>query len=228
MAISRIKKEQVWKTAQALVDEGRKPTIQAIRQRLGGGSYTTISRHLASWREQRRPEPEQPPVPESVQEIARRLWAEAWRLSEEKLVQGQTQWATERQQLEQEIRDLALELDQKDKAFREAMTKLENSVRRLMEREIALEYQKAETERLQREKNEATERQRLLERENAALTQKLEDTTSEIARLQAELAAARQREDEALAKVVRMEAVLENKTMRGEASRRTDDGDDST
>ncbi|GAB6068844.1 hypothetical protein JCM13664_21650 [Methylothermus subterraneus] len=212
---SGIKREQVWQAAQALLDEGHKPTIQAIRQRLGGGSYTTLCRHLAEWRETQRPQPEHPPVPESVREIAQRLWAEAWRLAEERRTREQAQWMEERKRLEQEIRDLALELERKDKAFQEALAKLEDSLRRRMEKEIALEYQKAETERLQREKNEATERQRVLERENAALAQKLDDAAGEIARLQTELAAARQRETRALEQAARLQAALESKTKRG-------------
>lgn len=222
---SKIRPEQVWAAAQALVDEGRKPTLEAIRRRLGGGSYTTLSRHLADWREKQRPAPELPPPPESVVEVARRLWAEAWRLAGERLDEARARWAAERQALEQEIADLSRELDRKEEALREVTARLEEAVRRQLENGIAREYHRTEGERLARERDAALERLRVLERENAALVQKTEDLAGEIARLYAELAAARRRKIAAPVQAACLEEGEAGK--RGDAPGRTRDGDDS-
>ena len=45
--------EQIIETAEALVERGASPTLAAVRQELGGGSFTTISEALRSWRERR-------------------------------------------------------------------------------------------------------------------------------------------------------------------------------
>lgn len=45
--------EQVAAAADGLVGEGKQPTIQAVRDRLGTGSPNTIHRHLTEWRQAR-------------------------------------------------------------------------------------------------------------------------------------------------------------------------------
>lgn len=47
--------EQVALAAQTLIDEGRQPTIQAVRHMLGTGSPNTIHRHLTTFNEQLKP-----------------------------------------------------------------------------------------------------------------------------------------------------------------------------
>lgn len=42
--------EQIWQAADELASEGVKPTIQAVRDRLGYGSYETIVPAMAQWR----------------------------------------------------------------------------------------------------------------------------------------------------------------------------------
>jgi len=41
--------EEVARAAEELVNEGKKPTVTAVRERLGKGSRTTISKHLNTW-----------------------------------------------------------------------------------------------------------------------------------------------------------------------------------
>ena len=68
---------------------------------------------------------------------------------------------------------------------------------------------------------------RVLERENAALIQKLEDAAGDIARLQSELVDGRQRERRALEKLARAEARVEDEITRGRPSGREIDDDQS-
>lgn len=41
--------EEVARAAEELVNEGKKPTVTAVRERLGKGSRTTIAKHLNTW-----------------------------------------------------------------------------------------------------------------------------------------------------------------------------------
>jgi vancomycin resistance protein YoaR len=47
--------EEVASTAWALIQEGKRVTAAAVRERLGRGSMTTIQRHLQAWREKEAP-----------------------------------------------------------------------------------------------------------------------------------------------------------------------------
>jgi chromosome segregation ATPase len=53
MARDGITFEQVAAAADALVGQGKQPTIKAIREELGTGSPNTVHRHLTTWREAR-------------------------------------------------------------------------------------------------------------------------------------------------------------------------------
>lgn len=45
----RANRDNVWKAAQTLVDEGKQPSVNNVRQWLGGGSNSSISRYLQEW-----------------------------------------------------------------------------------------------------------------------------------------------------------------------------------
>jgi hypothetical protein len=46
MARQGISKEQVYTAAAELREEGTAPTVQAVRERIGSGSFSTINTHL--------------------------------------------------------------------------------------------------------------------------------------------------------------------------------------
>lgn len=93
-------KEQVWAAADELATGGRPPTLAAVRERLGKGSYTDISAAMQLWRAQRQASaaPLREPAPAALTErlagFAAELWAEALELANARL-QG------ERESLEQ-------------------------------------------------------------------------------------------------------------------------------
>jgi hypothetical protein len=74
--------ESVQAAADQLHAEGREITIDAVRERIGGGSETTVLRHLQRWRATPRNSIAAPPLPSSVNTIfdgfVARLWTEAW------------------------------------------------------------------------------------------------------------------------------------------------------
>lgn len=77
MAISR---EQVWEAADGLVAASAKVTLDAVRTALGSGSFATIRKHLAEWRNRRdgTDSAAQVPVPDSLAQMASKLVNEAW------------------------------------------------------------------------------------------------------------------------------------------------------
>ncbi|RME33684.1 MAG: hypothetical protein D6786_07020 [Gammaproteobacteria bacterium] len=60
MPRSGLSREEVFSAASELVRAGRRPTVAAVRERLGRGSYTTITQYLGEWREESPPEETRP------------------------------------------------------------------------------------------------------------------------------------------------------------------------
>ncbi len=54
MANVGIEKQDVFGAADEILAGGKEPTIQAIREKLGTGSLTTISKHLKDWQASKR------------------------------------------------------------------------------------------------------------------------------------------------------------------------------
>jgi chromosome segregation ATPase len=84
MAKSLATKEIVFEAAHALAGEGVEPSILTVQSRIGGGSYTTIKRHLDAWSSERVASEQQAiETPASVLdkgvELGRTLWAIAVR-----------------------------------------------------------------------------------------------------------------------------------------------------
>jgi len=98
-------KEDIWQAADELDDEGINPTLQAVRKKLGRGSYTTIQEAMKEWKDRQTPNappPEAPP--EDVSEAAAQAGATIWWLALDaalKRLEGERQQlAAEREALE--------------------------------------------------------------------------------------------------------------------------------
>lgn len=65
-----ITKQDIWRTADELDAEGIRPTLSAVRKKLGSGSFTTISDSMGEWksRKQATAIPAQEPIPATVTE----------------------------------------------------------------------------------------------------------------------------------------------------------------
>ena len=84
MARSGITKEQVYEAAGALLEEGTVPTVQSVRERIGSGSYSTVSSHLAQWRQEHGQVPANiPEMPEKVLGVFHQAWATAIRTAQD-------------------------------------------------------------------------------------------------------------------------------------------------
>jgi multidrug efflux pump subunit AcrA (membrane-fusion protein) len=111
MAISR---EQVFAVADELQANGQKPTLEAIRQRLGG-SYTTLAPLLREWKAAQvaGDVPMSEPVPENIagrlEDVAAEIWRAALDLANSRLAEEREALEEARAALESE-RDEAVEL----------------------------------------------------------------------------------------------------------------------
>lgn len=73
--------EQVAAVAETLVAEQLKPTLTAVRERLGSGSMNTIHRHWSAWQDQQKPTPRKLSEPNS--RLLSALGAELSKVAEE-------------------------------------------------------------------------------------------------------------------------------------------------
>lgn len=69
-------KTTVFKAADQLAAEGRIPTFTSVREKLGGGSYSTIGKYLKEWKDT--PGRGHPPLPDALKTALLRLGTELW------------------------------------------------------------------------------------------------------------------------------------------------------
>jgi septal ring factor EnvC (AmiA/AmiB activator) len=149
MAISR---EQVFRAADELQAAGQKPTLEAIRQKVGG-SYTTLAPLLREWKAAQvaADVPMSEPVPENItgrlEDVAAEIWRAALDLANSRLAEERAALETARAELENE-RDEAMTLadslrEERD-AGRSEIERLNTEIAALRERAQADAVQMAE------------------------------------------------------------------------------------
>ena len=72
--------QQIHATADQLQEQGIKPTLAEVRKILGGGSFTTISEAMKSWRQDNQEEEQlrQVVLPSGITERLQSLGADMW------------------------------------------------------------------------------------------------------------------------------------------------------
>ncbi len=75
--------EDVYSVADRLFESGQQPTLAAVRSALGGGSFTTISEAMKSWRskQQAAATPVREGAPAAVMERLNQLGADVWAMA---------------------------------------------------------------------------------------------------------------------------------------------------
>jgi hypothetical protein len=85
-----ITEKQVHEAASAIDRDGKRPSAPLIRERLGGGSFSTILKYLATWEPDTATEGEPDKIPDAPAELLAGLWrrayVDAWRILEPELV----------------------------------------------------------------------------------------------------------------------------------------------
>lgn len=103
--------QKIHAAADALAAAGKKPTLAAVRDAVGGGSYTTISEALKSWPGRQTAPAEPDTTPEAVTragiEQASNLWQQAKTQAEEQLKAEREALDEARAELEQETAEAA-------------------------------------------------------------------------------------------------------------------------
>lgn len=117
-----INQERVNAVCEAMDAEGKAPTLAAVREALGEGSFSTLARMVKVWKAGRvdvEPVAVAVEVPEAVQAAGARMvamvWAEAERLAVERL-------AGERAEMEASKAELAGELEESYKEMEDAVS----------------------------------------------------------------------------------------------------------
>ncbi len=85
MARQGISKEQVYTAAAELREEGTAPTVQAVRERIGSGSFSTINTHLSEWKTENAAQAvaDIPDMPEKIEAAFKQIWTTATRSAQE-------------------------------------------------------------------------------------------------------------------------------------------------
>lgn len=113
MARQGISKEQVYAAASDLRDGGVAPTVQAVRERIGSGSYTTINTHLAAWKEEGADQAlgDIPAMPDKVQDAFNRIWATAARSAQEDVEAQRDALETMRREMDKDRASMGEEIE---------------------------------------------------------------------------------------------------------------------
>ena len=86
-----VTQDQVFAAAQALADHAQPVTVQALREALGQGSFTTLSQHLRAWRSHSQTR-FLPPLPPEIEAAAHKALTLVWTAASE-LAQREVQAA---------------------------------------------------------------------------------------------------------------------------------------
>lgn len=200
-------KDIIWKAADELDAEGIKPTLAAVRKRLGGvGSFTTIQDAMSEWKTHKQLAAQlyvEPP-PQAVLELVSTLASEVWtvaRLTADQALEGSRQkMAEETAQLREEtaeaialadsmdeeltrLRALVAELDQLKSEHLELQARND-----MLKERSALELQHAhdKVEAATKERHSAQERATQAEIRAAKADGRVEALEGQISRLMAE------------------------------------------
>jgi septal ring factor EnvC (AmiA/AmiB activator) len=116
MARPGVTRKQVFEAAEALVREGKHPTILAVRTHLGGGSPNTIAPLLSEWRQQHEATPSEalPAIPETVLADLKRVWGATWQAAQAELRAEREALAQARQETERERAEMLSEIERLD------------------------------------------------------------------------------------------------------------------
>ena len=120
--------EQIHATADTLAEQGIKPTLANVRKELGGGSFTTISEAMQTWRQEQEQEQQlqQVDLPSSINDRLSVLGAEMWQSA---IALANERLSAEREALAAAQAAATAEVDE----AKEAVKTLENEQSELLE-----------------------------------------------------------------------------------------------
>ena len=222
-----VTKDMVFTAAGELAAQGRPVNTNALREHLGGGSFTTLTKHFKEWRsaqvEREAPAPVE--IPEAVTRVLHSAISEIWRSvsadAQRKIVEVRE--ASDRRVQEIEA-DQGLALDEVarlEKETADLKTDVTRHLARLTEQDQALAAARAVEDELRTRLTHEEKRARDLEvrgGELAAASAKMEKALAAAEAARAEHAARIRERDEALAAARAVEEELRQRLAAAEAS----------
>lgn len=126
-------KQDIWRVADELDAQGIRPTLAAVRKKIGSGSFTTISDAMAEWKSRKAvalPSPEPLPVTvnEQLAEFGNALWAIALASANARLDEDRKQIEADKAAISQQLAEaveLADTLTRENDQLRERIKQLE-------------------------------------------------------------------------------------------------------
>jgi DNA repair exonuclease SbcCD ATPase subunit len=175
MARQGLSEQQVFNAAQALLDEGQNITVASIRDKLGSGSYSTISSHLAKWREanDNSKPADIPEMPASVDNALRHVWALAWKEAQALIKTEREGLSAAKREIEREKKDMAAEIARLEAEITTQGDELKNVRTNLAEKEKSLSEAQNANNNLKIENARLDERVKLLENRAGELKEEL-------------------------------------------------------
>ena len=185
-----VTEDKIWAAAEAIDAEGKNATNAAVRERLGSGSFTTISASMKRWRVRKAAAaaPKVEPIPDQLSEVVQtamsQIWSHAIKTAESRLDEAKAQLEVQRAELErgrQEAQEFAELLDNQ---LEDAKSELqaERKARGSLEDDLTKAQEKAAAE-LAAERTRLSDAQQLA----ATLTGRLEATQTQYEALLARL-----------------------------------------
>ena len=123
MSRSGITPEQVFAVASDLRDRGQTVTVQAVRQALGAGSFTTVAQHLRAWRAHTEAPPPialPPVIAAAATQALTAMWTAACTLARQEIDAVRAQAATEKQAAQAAVEEALQEVARLEACVREA------------------------------------------------------------------------------------------------------------
>jgi hypothetical protein len=211
MAKAIVTREAVFEAAEALTTAGNDPSILAVQERIGGGSYSTVKRFLDTWKAERKsaaPAIEVPPdVAARGEELVRSLWGAAHGLAEQRIAAVRTEADQQVRQAQAALQAAEVTIARLEAEADQATQQLAEAQQQLVEARTALEEARTAA-RIAEARTAEHERQIAdLQRQVAQSRDELEAARAQAidqARLSGELAALRQQLQDQAALIERL------------------------
>lgn len=160
-------REKVFEVADAMLEQGARPTQQSVRERIGSGSLTTINKALNEWWQQLGERitrhNQHPELPEPVLIAANQMWDRALAYAEERFVE-------QREKILADQRAMREQHSRADESDQQALRTIQVQNARLLE----------QCEELARAKRELEQNLLRAEEEIYQLNRKLENSQREL------------------------------------------------
>lgn len=169
--------EVVSDAAEALLLEGVEPSIVNVQKRIGGGSYSTVKKHLAAWAEKHAKDAAAvSSVPTEVlakaQEFGRTLWGLASMEAQREIQKAKEDAQVELAAVRSELAEATGVIARLENIEAEQAATLESSQARLREVELALVEAKTKALRVPELENALADARAATEKAQGELTQK--------------------------------------------------------